>query len=661
MASDSLHDAGHVGDEGPAGDYSLAVEKLTKTFSAAQTLYRDLDVRIQTGEIVVVVGESGIGKSVLLKHLIGLIDPTAGKVWYRRISAVGSPPDDLPIHIIPEERMARLRLEIGMVFQESSLFDWMTVAENIGLPLEQHHERVLGLFDGFAARPGMFLRLLDAPAAPPTPYREVREKLAPLRQRLKESLGSLAAAAAGTAIIRDIALAMGVDRARELGAAPEAGSDAAGAGDALRRWLGRPAVRGRLLEAIPDDLLTPSSRQFRQSIRDRRASLFKAYQALRSRWLAPFRDLEELLLLWSLGRKGGEPLAAGTPYAKLVAMADSIGATRDDGHRLSAGEWAARTWLDAMRPVVPEDRGEMPIHLVLRWLKLEPEALFTMIREVYRSPESVPATWRAFADEGRAILAAIEATPAGVDEAELDRERVLAWLTSHPLAVDRAGGAPALVAAVLESLKDRSHEVGAVLSDLPAGSWAPEVEKLRGLQAELSTALSDELGGMRRRVPTGDLIRETIELVVHGLMETFRLVVDRDKDKLPSQLSGGMKTRVGMARSLALLPRIVLYDEPTAGLDPVLAKSIAREILMLQTQGIVDTSIVITHDKDLYRILKGGGRTRLVYLSNGRLHDCTGHPIQEQLRLEEAPVAAPDSDVGEKGRRFVAEFESHSM
>jgi phospholipid/cholesterol/gamma-HCH transport system ATP-binding protein len=71
--------------------------------------------------------------------------------------------------------------------------------------------------------------------------------------------------------------------------------------------------------------------------------------------------------------------------------------------------------------------------------------------------------------------------------------------------------------------------------------------------------------------------------------------MDSDLDKLPAQLSGGMRKRAGLARALALDPEIVMFDEPTAGLDPVTSAEISELIVDLKKTHKI-TSIVVTHD-----------------------------------------------------------------
>jgi len=74
--------------------------------------------------------------------------------------------------------------------------------------------------------------------------------------------------------------------------------------------------------------------------------------------------------------------------------------------------------------------------------------------------------------------------------------------------------------------------------------------------------------------------------------------------KMPSELSGGMKKRVALARAIILQPKYIIYDEPTTGLDPIIADDISDLILKLHNQYDI-TSIIITHDLDCIRKIKG--------------------------------------------------------
>ena len=90
--------------------------------------------------------------------------------------------------------------------------------------------------------------------------------------------------------------------------------------------------------------------------------------------------------------------------------------------------------------------------------------------------------------------------------------------------------------------------------------------------------------------------------------------MDQDLEKLPSQISGGMQKRVGLARALALDPEILLFDEPTAGLDPITATEIGNLILELKKKRQM-SAIVVTHDVQGAKAYSD----RMVLLHNGTI------------------------------------------
>jgi phospholipid/cholesterol/gamma-HCH transport system ATP-binding protein len=87
-----------------------------------------VDLAIERGKITVIIGRSGEGKSVLIKHIIGLLRPDGGKILL----------DSKEITALREREFNELRKHFGMLFQGSALFDSMTVAENVGFPLKEH-------------------------------------------------------------------------------------------------------------------------------------------------------------------------------------------------------------------------------------------------------------------------------------------------------------------------------------------------------------------------------------------------------------------------------------------------------------------------------------------------------------------------------------------
>jgi len=99
------------------------------------------------------------------------------------------------------------------------------------------------------------------------------------------------------------------------------------------------------------------------------------------------------------------------------------------------------------------------------------------------------------------------------------------------------------------------------------------------------------------------------------VMHTLELVsLTEAVDKMPSELSGGMRKRIGLARSIITDPEIMLYDEPTTGLDPITTKEISELILNLQMQ-LNMTSIVVTHDLICAQIIAD----RAIFLREGKI------------------------------------------
>jgi len=108
----------------------IAVRSLTKAIGE-QEILRGIDLEVATGETLVIIGRSGGGKSVLLKHLIGLMLPDAGEIWIEGQNIIG----------LTERQLAPIRRKVGILFQGAALFDSMTVEENIAFPLREAGER----------------------------------------------------------------------------------------------------------------------------------------------------------------------------------------------------------------------------------------------------------------------------------------------------------------------------------------------------------------------------------------------------------------------------------------------------------------------------------------------------------------------------------------
>src|SRR5262245_350624 len=105
----------------------IRISGLTKTFNG-QTVLDGINLQIKDGEILVVLGQSGAGKSVLLKNMMGLLKPDAGTIEIDAVDISG----------LEEEDLLQVRKKIGYLFQEGALYDFMSVFENIAFPLREH-------------------------------------------------------------------------------------------------------------------------------------------------------------------------------------------------------------------------------------------------------------------------------------------------------------------------------------------------------------------------------------------------------------------------------------------------------------------------------------------------------------------------------------------
>lgn len=110
----------------PPEDSFIEVSDLRKTLGS-QPVLQGVDLKVRRGESLVVLGQSGEGKSVFLKHLIGLINPDSGSIRINGEEIVGK----------SERQMAEVRKKMGVLFQDGALFDSMTVAENVAFPLRE--------------------------------------------------------------------------------------------------------------------------------------------------------------------------------------------------------------------------------------------------------------------------------------------------------------------------------------------------------------------------------------------------------------------------------------------------------------------------------------------------------------------------------------------
>ncbi len=105
----------------------ISFRHLKKAFGP-KVILRDVSFDVNDGEVFFIIGQSGAGKSVMIKHLIGLLAPDDGEIWL----------DGEEVSRFSERQMYKVRMKCAMVFQHSTLFDSMSCVDNVALPLRKH-------------------------------------------------------------------------------------------------------------------------------------------------------------------------------------------------------------------------------------------------------------------------------------------------------------------------------------------------------------------------------------------------------------------------------------------------------------------------------------------------------------------------------------------
>lgn len=104
----------------------IKIKNISKSFSQKKEILKDISLNINKGDIVAIIGQSGVGKSVLLKHINGLLIPDKGSVYI----------DDFCINTLTFSELQKIRKKISMVFQFGALFDSMNIYDNIKIALD---------------------------------------------------------------------------------------------------------------------------------------------------------------------------------------------------------------------------------------------------------------------------------------------------------------------------------------------------------------------------------------------------------------------------------------------------------------------------------------------------------------------------------------------
>ena len=113
-------------------DYSIELKDVKKSFDEKEFVLKGIDLKIHRGSLTAIIGFSGTGKSVLLKHILGLYRPTSGDVY-----VLGN-----DLSRMSDNELTQFRCKYGVLFQSAALFDDMTVLENVMFPLEEHRRQL---------------------------------------------------------------------------------------------------------------------------------------------------------------------------------------------------------------------------------------------------------------------------------------------------------------------------------------------------------------------------------------------------------------------------------------------------------------------------------------------------------------------------------------
>src|SRR6266849_3124071 len=108
-------------------DKPIAIKGLHKSFGE-QTVLNGIDLTVEPGENLAVLGRSGTGKSVLLKLIIGLQQPDSGSICIHGQEIAG----------LPMDKLNEIRMKVGFLFQQAALYDSLTVEQNVAFPLDRH-------------------------------------------------------------------------------------------------------------------------------------------------------------------------------------------------------------------------------------------------------------------------------------------------------------------------------------------------------------------------------------------------------------------------------------------------------------------------------------------------------------------------------------------